>query len=93
MPYIVLMIAKAVDFYCTILIYALLIRMLLSLFDPKGEGLILGFAAFLTEPLLILSEKLLVLLKIDNSGPFDLSTLVGYGLVMIIRALLIPLLG
>ena len=87
------MIAKAVDIYCTILIIALLARMLLSLFDPKGEGLILGFAAFLAEPLLILSEKLLVLLKIDNSGPFDISVMVGYALIMIVRAFLIPLLG
>ncbi len=87
------MIAKAVDLYCDILIIALMIRMILSLFDPNGEGLILGFAAFLTEPIIILSEKLLVLLKIDNSGPFNISVMVGYTLLMIVRAILIPFLG
>ena len=87
------MIAHAVDFYCDILIIALMLRMILSLFDPNGEGFILGFAAFLTEPILILSEKILVLLKIDNGGPFDISVLVGYALLMIVRALLIPFLG
>ncbi len=93
MPYVVLMIAHAVDFYCDILIIALMLRMILSLFDPNGEGVILGFTAFLTEPILILSEKILVLLKIDNSGPFDVSVLVGYALLMIVRALLIPFWG
>ena len=93
MPYVVLMIAKAVDLYCDILIIALMIRMILSLFDPNGEGLIIGFAAFLTEPILILSDKLLVLMKIDNSGPFNISVMVGYTLLMIVRALLIPFLG
>lgn len=87
------MIAKAVDIYCDILIIALMLRMILSLFDPKGEGTLLGFIAFLTEPLLILSEKLLILLKIDNGGPFDISVLVGYALLMIVRAFLSPFLG
>ena len=87
------MIAKAVDIYCDILIIALMLRMILSLFDPKGEGMLLGFMAFLTEPLLILSEKLLILLKIDNGGPFDISVLVGYALLMIVRAFLSPFLG
>ena len=87
------MIAKAVDIYCDILIIALMLRMILSLFDPKGEGMLLGFIAFLTEPLLILSEKLLILLKIDNGGPFDISVLVGYALLMIVRAFLSPFWG
>ena len=93
MQYVVPMIAHALDFYCNVLLYALLLRMLLSLFDPTGEGLILRFIAFLTEPLLAISEKILVLLRIDNGGPFDLSVFVGYLLLMLIRSLLIPLLG
>ncbi len=93
MQYVVPMIAHAVSFYCDILLWALLLRMILSLFDPNGEGLVLRFIAFLTEPLLILSEKILVLLKIDNGGPFDLSVLVGYALLMIVGALLTPFLG
>ena len=87
------MIAHALDFYCDILIIALMLRMILSLFDPKGEGFIIGFAAFLTEPLLILSEKLLALFKIENGGPFDISVLVGYAILMLVRAMLIPFLG
>ena len=86
------MIARALDFYCDIILIALMIRMILSLFNPNGEGLILGFASFISQPILILGEKVLVLLKIDNSGPFDFSVIVGYALLMIIRALLIPFL-
>jgi uncharacterized protein YggT (Ycf19 family) len=87
------MAAHALDIYCDILIIALMFRMIFSLFDPNGEGIILGFTAFLTEPILILGEKLLTLFKINNGGPFDLSVLVGYALLMIVRALLIPFLG
>ena len=86
------MIARALDFYCDIILIALMIRMILSLFNPNGEGLILGFASFISQPIIILGEKVLVLLKIDNSGPFDFSVIVGYALLMIIRALLIPFL-
>ncbi len=87
------MIAHALDFYCDILIIALMLRMILSLFDPEGEGVLLGFAAFLTEPILILGEKILALFKISNSGPLDMSVFAGYLLLMLIRALLIPILG
>ena len=86
------MIAYALDFYCDVLMIAILLRMILSLFDPTGEGLILRFIAFFTAPLLILSDKILALFGIDNSGPFDISVFVGYALIMIVRALLIPLL-
>ena len=86
------MMAHAIDFCCDILIIALMVRMIFSLFDPSGEGIIHGFAAFLTEPILILGEKLLTLFRINNGGPFDLSVLVAYALLMIVRALLIPFL-
>ena len=87
------MIAHALDFYCDLLIIALMLRMIFSLFDPEGEGVLLGFAAFLTEPILILGEKILALFKISNSGPLDMSVFAGYLLLMLIRALLIPILG
>ncbi len=93
MPYVVLIIAKAIDLCCNILAVALLIRMLFPMIDPKGEGLISGFAAFITEPLIILSEKILVLLKIDNSGPLDISVTVAYVLIILLNLLLIPILG
>ena len=86
------MIAHAVDFYCDILLIALIIRMILSMFSPDGEGLILGFTDFLVRPVLIISDKLLALLKIGNSGPIDLSPTLGYMLVLILQALISPIL-
>ena len=86
------MIAHAVDFYCDVLLIALIIRMILSMFSPDGEGLILGFTDFLVRPVLIISDKLLALLNIGNSGPIDLSPTVGYMLVLILQALISPIL-
>lgn len=86
------MIAHAVDFYCDILIIALMLRMILSMFDPEGEGLILRFTDFLTGPILIISDKLLAFFKFNNSGPIDFSPIVGYALLMIVRAIISPFL-
>ncbi len=93
MSYVVLMIAHGVDFFCLILMIALILRMWLSFFDPEGEGLILRFAAFLTEPLLILGERILVMLKFDNSGPFDFSFIISSSVLIIIRSLLTTVIG
>ncbi len=92
LSYVVLMIAHAVDFYCNVLLIALILRMILSMFDPEGEGLILGFTDFLARPVLTISEKILALFKIGNSGPFDFSPTVAYMLVLILQALISPFL-
>ncbi|MBO5040617.1 MAG: YggT family protein [Clostridia bacterium] len=92
MSYVVLMIAHAVDFYCDILLIALILRMILSLFDPEGEGLILGFTDFLVRPVLIISDKILALLKIGNSGPIDFSPMIAYMLILILQSFISPFL-
>lgn len=86
------MIAHAVDFYCDILLIALILRMILSLFDPEGEGLILGFTDFLVRPVLIISDKILALLKIGNSGPIDFSPMIAYMLILILQSFISPFL-
>lgn len=92
MSYVVLMIAHAVDFYCDILIIALMLRMILSMFDPEGEGLILRFTDFLAGPILIISDKILAFFKFNNQGPLDFAPIVGYALLMIVRAIIAPFL-
>ncbi|MBE6582383.1 MAG: hypothetical protein E7648_03870 [Ruminococcaceae bacterium] len=92
MSYVVLMIAHAVDFYCDILLIALILRMILSMFDPEGEGLILGFTDFLVRPVLIISDKILALLKIGNSGPIDFSPMIAYMLILILQSFISPFL-
>jgi len=86
------MIAHAVDFYCDILLIALILRMILSMFDPEGEGLILGFTDFLVRPVLIISDKILALLKIGNSGPIDFSPMIAYMLILILQSFISPFL-
>ena len=86
------MIAHAVDFYCDIILIALILRMILSLFDPEGEGLILGFTDFLVRPVLIISDKILALLKIGNSGPIDFSPMIAYMLILILQSFISPFL-
>lgn len=92
LSYVVLMIAHAVDFYCDILLIALILRMILSLFDPEGDGLILGFTDFLVRPVLIISDKILALLKIGNSGPIDFSPMIAYMLILILQSFISPFL-
>ena len=66
--------------------------MILSLFDPEGEGLILGFTDFLVRPVLIISDKILALLKIGNSGPIDFSPMIAYMLILILQSFISPFL-
>ena len=57
---------------------ALIIRVLLEFFTPEAEeNTVLGFLHVITEPGLILCEKLLSLIGIKNTGPFDITVMVS----------------
>ncbi len=62
-----------------------MLRMLLPIIDPEEDGFIANFTYTVTEPIIILSEKLLTLLRIENSGAFDLSMIVALAIISVFR--------
>ena len=72
---------------------AVVARVLFEFFIPESdENLLLGFVQILTNPGLILCEKLLSLLGMRTIGPFNItptvSILIAYILKMTLRALI-----
>lgn len=86
MAYFVYYLAFALDI-------ALLIRAVLSWFDPDEEGLICRFVSTLTDPLLAVCRKLLDLTSIKNDGPFDLSFFLAIILISVLRMSLGAVIG
>lgn len=73
MSYAVLTVIYFLYYSVRILSFALMVRAILSWFDPDGKGTACRFVCILTEPLLAVCQKLLDLLSVKNDGPFDLS--------------------
>ncbi len=84
------MIANSLYYLLTALELALLLRMILSITDPEEEGAVLRFTSFLTEPLLVLGERILALFSISNDGIFDWSFFTAMLLTSLLKLILGP---
>ncbi len=85
MHYFIISIAYFLYYLAFALDVALLIRVVLSWFDPEEDGLLCRFVCTLTDPLLAVCQKLLDLTSIRNDGPFDLSFFLAIILISVLR--------
>ncbi len=86
MEYIFEIVIRMITLLLSAFQIAIIIRVIFEFFTPDGEdNTLLNFARVLTEPGLILCDKLLSLLGIKNNGPFDITVMVSLFLAAIIK--------
>lgn len=78
MEYLFEIIIRMISLLLTAYQIALIIRILLEFFIPENEeNMLLNFLHIITEPGLILCEKLLSIVSIKNTGPIDITAMVS----------------
>jgi len=85
---ILYILAQTVNLFLGLVSFAMLLRVLLSLFMPEDEGIIMGILVFITEIFVVPVRLILSRFRFVNETPIDISFMVAYFLLLLLRLVL-----
>ena len=85
---ILYILAQTVNLFLGLVSFAMLLRVLFSLFMPENEGVIMGLLVFITEIFIVPVRLILSRFRFVNEAPIDISFMVAYFLLLFLRLLL-----
>ena len=85
---ILYILAQTVNVFLGLVSFAMLLRVLLSLFMAEDENVIMGILVFITEIFVTPVRLLLSRFRFVNEAPVDISFMVAYFLLLFLRLVL-----